>query len=250
MSDITHIAWLDLETDSLDPETGEILEVGIVLTTPNLDVIAENSWLVRPKKLDMLTIHPTVREMHTANGLFADVLALPLCDSNMGYEGYTDIVARDNHISDWLHAELPRLRRGDLALGGSGVSHFDVRWLAKHMPGVAKWFYRSTFDVGVIRRFIEDVAGVPTVVPQVNRDLNHRALDDARNHLAEARHYRDLLRGVGFIGANAERSSLIERCRAEHCRACDWICEKPLGHSGKHEQTIDGDPYEWTGRFS
>lgn len=230
MSNPTRIAWLDLETTSLDPEAGEILEIGIVLTDLALNEIAESSWLVRPKQLDMLTIHPTVREMHTKNGLFEEVLALPLYDPGMDYEGYTDIVARDKHIGDWLRAEIPRLQRGDLALGGSGVSHFDVRWLKRHLPGTAAMFYRSTFDVGVIRRFVDDVANCPELrPPAVTRDLNHRALDDARNHLAEARHYVDILRAA----AAPSHSPLIEVCRAQ-CPHCEGVCNLPVGHDELH----------------
>lgn len=202
-SDFTHIAFLDLETTSLDPETGEILEFGIVITDASLNVIAMKSWVVRPAKLDLLTMHPKVREMHTKNGLFTDVLALEEYEAEVAtlaerpYEYYrsTDIHGRVVQIDKWIRATLPGAQHGDLALGGSGVSHFDIRWLNRHAPEIAKWFHRSTLDVGVIRRFIDNVADTPELrCPPVNRDLNHRALDDARNHLEEARHYRKLFR--------------------------------------------------------
>lgn len=195
MSDFTHICWLDLETTGLEPNIGEILEIGAVLTDVELNVISERSWIVVPRTLDLLTLHPTVREMHYGNGLIADIVTLrqkqypPLV--------YTDIASRAREVEEWLRYNVSDVEYGKtVALGGSGVSHFDLRWLQHHAPRLARLFYRSTVDVGVMRRFIETVAGRSGLVPPETRNLKHRALDDARQHLAEARVYRDLLRAT------------------------------------------------------
>lgn len=36
----------------------------------------------------------------------------------------------------------------DFILCGSGVSHFDRRFLAEHMPRLTKWFRYYSIDVG------------------------------------------------------------------------------------------------------
>lgn len=197
MNDYTHIAWIDLETTGLDPKYDAVIEFGLVLTDRQLTEIDEKSWLVLPESLDMLKLNETVREMHNANGLLNDLITsrdLLLAPTYLQYD-----------ISNWLRDHIAGLFSGDstIALGGSGVSHFDVRWLQLHFPHVATMFHRSTLDVGVIRRFIENVVGRPDLVPQHTRDLTHRALDDARQHLAEARHYKQVFSDVQEILAAA-----------------------------------------------
>lgn len=178
MSDFTHIAWTDLETTGLDPDRHEVLEVGIVLTDCSLNEIAESSWLVRPKALDMLSLDPVVMNMHGSNGLFAEII---------DEKPYT-VDSIDWRIVDWLNDQ----GAGQVALGGSGVSHFDVRWIRRHLPCFGRRLYRSTVDVGVIRRFVQHVVQRPELLlPQPT--LNHRALDDAMAHLEEARHYQRLM---------------------------------------------------------
>src|SRR5689334_21761572 len=76
----THIVWLDLETTHNDPYAphAAILEVGAIITrwAPDLPEIARASMLLRPAggqpDHDMMwsRIHPVVRDMHTANGLW------------------------------------------------------------------------------------------------------------------------------------------------------------------------------------
>lgn len=191
MSDFTHIAWTDLETTGLDHERGDILEYGIILTTRDLEIVAVKSDVVVPPQLDILRLHPAVREMHTKNELLDAVFEM--CVTGLGS---ASISSRDIQVHAWLYEQLGRDGIGKVALGGSGVSHFDVRWINKWMPHFASWLYRSTVDVGVIRRFIENVVDMPELVPAEHRVLSHRALDDAEDHLNEARHYRKMLREV------------------------------------------------------
>lgn len=250
-ADVTHIAWLDLETTGLEPNLGEILEIGIVLTDTDLNTVAEWAWLVLPKQLDVLALHPVVREMHTANGLIREITLL----NEKRWEGYLnhgyDIAGREREVEEWLRLNVADIEYGKtVALGGSGVSHFDVRWLQHHAPTLAKLFYRSTEDVGVIRRFITDVVKRPELVPPETRNLNHRALDDARQHLAEARHYRKL------FGAIAETSPRLGAPRPHglcgSMKRWEWgwdSCDLAPGHAGPlHEAGAGMQRRRW--RFS
>lgn len=204
MKDYTHIAWTDLETTGLDPMKDHLLEVGIVLTDLDLTMISERSWLVEPPSLDIMSVNPVVRTMHNENGLFRDLFDAQE-ERSRAHAAYPAQVAPghlagarsiDYRISDWLRSEIPTETRDAIALGGSGVSHFDSRWIERYLPTFHRGLHRSTLDVGVMRRFIENVVGRPKLVPSATRKLEHRALDDARMHLREARRYRDLLKKV------------------------------------------------------
>lgn len=206
MSDFTHIAWTDLETTGLHPEHDEILEVGIVLTDCDLNVLGEANWIVRPRTLDLVALHPAVRVMHTDNGLIDEItsaIAVEQLDPERYIKTYRswNIKAVDLQVKNWIDDQLPADESWRVALGGSGVSHFDIRWIQRHMPFFNALLYRSTVDVGVVRRFIEMVVQRPDLVPAQHRDLSHRALDDARDHLAEAKFYRQLWRLTPVSGS-------------------------------------------------
>lgn len=207
--DYQYIAFTDIETSGLDPEKDELLEIAIVLTDLDLVTIAQRAWLVEPRSLNILGLDPYVRKMHNENGLFSELSEAQEARMAAARDyvyldsapspHLTDASGVDVQINSWLRAQLrpPRgILTDTLALGGSGVSHFESRWLPIHLPKYAAVLHRSTVDVGVMRRFIENVVRRPRLVPTAARQLEHRAMDDVHKHLREARRYRDLLKKV------------------------------------------------------
>lgn len=206
--DLTHIAWLDLETTGFDVTEphAAILEVGIYVTNYYLEPVASTSVVLNPGLeprlqqtavgnldtsllLDNLfeQMDPHVQDMHTKNGLWEEVVK-------------SDWTAEraDEAIADFIRktAQAPRM-----ALAGSGVSHYDSVWLKAFLPRTRKRLTYWSFDVGVMRRFLRDLCGVaveeadPEGASGDGDRKAHRALDDARAHLEEARVYVDSLRG-------------------------------------------------------
>ena len=82
------IMWLDLETTGLDPETGLILEVAVVVTNRWLKELARES-IVIPHSVEALEaagMDDFVRDMHTENGLLDEVT---------GKDGFQGLSASD-----------------------------------------------------------------------------------------------------------------------------------------------------------
>lgn len=179
------IAVLDLETTGLDEKSGAIIEVGCVMVDGHLDPLDTFESLAYPVvDADPELWHPKVAEMHRASGL------LEAC---LDYDN-PSIFQVDLRLATWL------LRLGgdeQVKLAGSGVSHFDSRWLAYWMPHTRALLSHWTYDVGVVRRFAVDIVGLDNP-HDVTADKPHRALADAWLHLEEMRAWRDLLseRGV------------------------------------------------------
>lgn len=174
-----NVAWIDLETTGLDEQDGSILEVGVVVADPDGRTLTEAAWLVSPLPHHLRELPPEVYEMHRTSGLLADLEAAPA----LPLPGDVDLAVAallDRHTVD-----------GRIILAGSGVSHFDVRWIARHLPATCYRLTYWTYDVGVIRRLLA------TIDPDLPRPANpkaHRALPDARDHRDEWHHYRTLLR--------------------------------------------------------
>jgi oligoribonuclease (3'-5' exoribonuclease) len=196
MPDPTHYLWCDLETTGEpDERKGPILEAAFILTNTALEQVAEErSWVLNPydwcethqpnegqhlwrRQIDE---HPVVREMHTANGLLRDLEELNLWANHPIAEAHVLDMLEDNDV-----------KPHHVMLAGSGVGHFDRRFIRAQMPRLEKHLYYPNLDIGVMRRFAKHTVGFS--IPSFNDDKTHRALDDVRLHLEEARWWKETM---------------------------------------------------------
>jgi oligoribonuclease len=170
--------WMDLETAGTDENVDPILEVAAILTDRRLmDVFWEYSSVVQPESIRWATIPPVVEEMHVASGLKAAL------DAGRG----KSLVEVETTILNLLCEETG----GDVVqMAGSGIGHFDRRFIRAQMPLIEVCLDYAVLDIGVVRRFIRDTIGYP--IPE--RPNRHRALADIRDHLQEAREFIELVR--------------------------------------------------------
>jgi len=138
--------------------------------------------LVKPAGLDDMEINSHVLDMHMRNGLWKDVQE----------NGRTVEDARGT-ICEYLR-QFSTGKRKQHILAGSGVSHFDNRFIKAQYPEVAALLTFWSYDVGVLRRAFEsagrkDLLGKPP-------KKNHRASDDARLHYEEWKLLTGLLKQI------------------------------------------------------
>lgn len=179
------VCWLDLETAGTDEHHDPILEVGAALCVngPGMEIVSEFSQVVAPHAHKLATVRSgapgVVREMHDANGLWVEVMAATC-----------SIAEVDVQMAGWLAATTGRTDH--IALAGSGVSHFDRRFIRAQMWDTDRRFTYWAYDVGVVRRLLLRVA--PELVrSEPEGGKAHRALIDALDHRAEWLYYEDLL---------------------------------------------------------
>lgn len=178
------LLWLDLETTGGDETKDSIIEIGCILTTQKLEPIAPFESLVTPEAegLGRLMMDPVVRPMHENNGLLAEILKL-----GSGGDLRPHNVAQE--CLNWMtqNGATP----GHVVLAGSGVGHFDRRFIRRWMPRLDRYLRHWVVDVGVIRR-AHRMWVDPAYVSKQNEAKTHRALDDAQCHLEEAREFAAL----------------------------------------------------------
>ncbi len=186
-----YLAWIDLETTGVDAHQDPILEIGLIVTTSShpFEEVAQRSIVVRPAGDSWShRFSPKVLEMHLVNGLLADVFA----------EGAT--VAE---VEEELCGLLDSIgKRHEFVLAGSGVAHFDRRFIDAQLPELSRWLRYYTVDVGVLRRSLVAI-GLGSIVEAAETVGNygatkqHRGLADIEGHLAEMRFYAERLAIAG-----------------------------------------------------
>lgn len=182
-----YICVLDLETTGDSENYDRILELGMILTDRTLQPIGEFSSVVRCTQARELIKHEVVRRMHENSGLLLQ--SINALSRNHEVE---------NNALDFLDKFTGNVHSvGDkpIALAGSGVSHFDRRFLKALMPRLEARFTYYTLDVGVLRRMFKLFC--PSLLTDLSNIKPHRALTDAKIHLRELQYYGQKLAQLG-----------------------------------------------------
>ena len=65
-----HLVWIDCEMTGLDPEKDCLVEISVVITNSDLELVDEGIDLViKPREDSLANMNDFVRNMHTESGL-------------------------------------------------------------------------------------------------------------------------------------------------------------------------------------
>lgn len=168
------LVWLDMEMSGLDPDTDVILEVAVLITDDELDVVAPGLSLVIHQPREVLDrMDDWNREHHAASGLTAKVLASTL-----------SVPEAEGRLLDLVRAHCAE--RASPLCGNSVYQ--DRRFLARYMPRLEAYLHYRNIDVStlkeLVRRWYPDGPRPP------EKKHAHLALDDIRESIEELRFYR------------------------------------------------------------
>lgn len=184
------ICWYDLETTGTDEHRDSILEIGYVLTDDSAETVVREQQLVvyHGSATEVLRefANPVVQEMHDVNGLW-----LECADESL--EPLRSLSQVETYVLEDLERHLGFLGEDKIVGAGSGVAHFDRRFLQAQMYQLHKRLAHWSLDVGVVRRFM-DMTGVPRMERSNPEGREHRALDDALGALEQWRYYQRVVR--------------------------------------------------------
>lgn len=169
------LVWLDMEMTGLDPEKERIIEVAVVVTEPDLTVVAEGPVLVIHQPAEILdSMDNWNRATHGKSGLTDKVRASTLSESG----------AEDQLIA-FLSQYVPP---GKSPLCGNTVSQ-DRRFMFKYMPRLEQFFHYRTIDVSTIKELAR--RWKPALLKGFEKRSKHEALADIYESIDELRYYRD-----------------------------------------------------------
>jgi len=166
------LIWIDLETTGLNAREDKILEIAVVATDGNLAVAQLGPNLVVHHEVSDLVMDEYVRNMHTKNGLLAD---LP---------GGVALEDAERQVLAWVSQFA---EPQTVPMAGSSI-HFDRRFIEEHMPTLLEWFHHRVVDVSSFNECWERWAPHQKLKAPESRDT-HRAQADILDSIERLRFY-------------------------------------------------------------
>ncbi|MDY7230173.1 oligoribonuclease [Hyalangium rubrum] len=166
--------WLDLEMTGLDPDTCAIIEIGVIITGPDLRPLAEMERVIWQPEEVLLRMEPVVKDMHTRNGLLGKVRSSPT-SLRIAERDVTALVADHCAINEGI-------------LCGNSI-HTDRRFLIKYMPMLERFLHYRMVDVTSLK--VLSRAWYPNTFEPRKGVAGHTALADIRASITELQFYRD-----------------------------------------------------------
>jgi oligoribonuclease len=176
----TNLVWVDMEMTGLNPDSDRVIEVAVVVTDADLDVIAEGPVVVVHQSERVLAAMDSWNTAtHGRSGLTDKVRV-----SNIDEEAATGA------LLDFL---LPLVPARKSPMCGNSICQ-DRRFMARWLPRLEAYFHYRNVDVSTLKELAR--RWQPDVYKAFEKKSRHEALADIYESIAELKHYRaHFLRG-------------------------------------------------------
>jgi oligoribonuclease len=172
---LPHLIWIDCEMTGLSLETDALVEIAVLVTDSELNVIGEGvDVVIHATQGQLDSMNDFVRAMHTSSGLITEIP-----------EGISMADAQAKIIA---YLESAGTEAGKSPLAGNSVS-VDRGFIARDMPGLNEYLHYRTIDVSSIKELARRwYPKIYFAAPA--KTGNHRALGDIQDSIAELAYYR------------------------------------------------------------
>ncbi len=173
--DPNNLIWIDMEMSGLNPETDRILEIAIVITNSQLEILAEAPVLVVHQPAAVLDVMDDWNKgVHGKSGLVDRVKASVLSEA----EVENQMLA---FVSQYVAARIS-------PICGNSV-HQDRRFLVKYMPQLEEYLLYRNLDVSTLKELAR--RWKPEIMAGFTKHGKHEALADIHESIRELSYYRE-----------------------------------------------------------
>jgi oligoribonuclease len=170
-----NLVWVDMEMTGLRPEVDRIIEVAVVVTDSNLDVLAQGPVLaIHQPDAVLAAMDAWNTATHGRSGLTERVRVSTVTEA--------EAQAR---LIDFLRPWVPP---GKSPMCGNSICQ-DRRFMARTMPDLEAYFHYRNLDVSTVKELCKRWR--PEVARAFAKRSAHTALADIEESIDELRHYRE-----------------------------------------------------------
>jgi oligoribonuclease len=198
MKSIENLVWIDCEMTGLDVEKDSLVEIAVLITDSDLNVLDEQGLgvVIKPRQESLAQMGDYVTQMHQESGL------LELLDSGLAIE------QAEAKILDYVKSFAPEASTAPLAGNSIGT---DRMFLNRYMPKLDAHLHYRNVDVSSIKELTR--RWYPKVYFQLpKKSGGHRALADIRESIAELRYYRQTV----FVDQPGPESDQAKQIADQH----------------------------------
>ena len=170
-----NLIWIDCEMTGLDLENDVLVEIAVLVTDSDLNVIGEGIDLVIAATPEQLAgMNEFVTQMHTNSGLITEI------PSGISVSAAEDLIIKYLESASTVASKSP--------LAGNSVS-VDRSFIARDMPRLNDYLHYRTIDVSSVKELARRW-NAKVYFNSPAKTGNHRALGDIQDSIAELAHYR------------------------------------------------------------
>ena len=171
------LVWVDMEMSGLLPETDRILEIAMIVTDGDLNIVAEGPVLVVHQEDAVLDrMDAWNKGTHSKSGLIDKVKASTLTEAEVEAE---------------CLAFLKQHVKSSISPMCGNTIHQDRRFMNRYMPKLAAYFHYRNIDVSTIKELCK--RWQPEIAKGFSKQQAHTALADIIESVEELRYYREKL---------------------------------------------------------
>ena len=192
------LVWIDCEMTGLDLAKDKLIEIAVLVTDGDLNILGDGLDLVihtDDSALDSMI--DVVTEMHTRSGLIEEVRASTV-----------DLATAEAAVLDYIRKHVKQANTAPLA--GNSIAT-DRGFIARDMPALDSFLHYRMIDVSSIKELCR--RWYPRIYyGQPAKGLAHRALADIHESIRELQYYR----GTAFVPPPGPSTSEIAAVAEQH----------------------------------
>lgn len=172
--DNNNLIWVDMEMTGLNPDTDRIIEVALVVTDSQLNVVAEGPVLVVYQSSKVMDgMDKWNKSTHAKSGLIDKVKASQLNEADV-----------EAQLIEFLKLYVPA---GVSPMCGNSICQ-DRRFMVRTMPQLEAYFHYRNLDVSTFKELVK--RWKPEIAAGLTKESKHEALADIYDSINELKYYR------------------------------------------------------------
>ena len=173
-ADQNNLIWIDMEMTGLQPDSDRIIEIAMLVTDPQLGVLAEGPVLVVHQPDEVLEgMDSWNKSTHKKTGLIDRVRASTMTEAEA-----------ERVTLDFVAAHVPA---NNSPMCGNSICQ-DRRFLARWMPRLEAHFHYRNLDVSTLKELVR--RWKPDLMKGFAKEGKHEAMADILESIEELKFYR------------------------------------------------------------